>query len=746
MVETQRGSVRVTLPDGSVKEYDHAVTAARVAGDIGPGLAKSAIGAKVGGALVDLNRPIESDADLSIITQPRTDKKGLSKGTPDPDALYLLRHSCAHVMAEAIQRLWPEALLAYGPPLDNGFYYDISLETPISSDDFPRIEAEMKKIVEEDRPFTRYELVPEAGLHKLEDEGNKYKIDNARRALDGGAATLSWYVTGTRSQSCQGTIDDTFGGSGASGGGWEDLCMGPHLPSTGRIGAFKVMSIASSHWHGDVESDRFQRVYGTAFFTQGDLDRHLEQLEEARQRDHRVIGQKLGLFTIDEQVGQGLILWKPRGAMVRTILQDFLQEELLRRGYDVVYTPHIGKIDLYKTSGHYPYYSDSQFPPIRMRERTGGATNIEREGAKVHGGSEGAGGSGAGGSVGSGGLTSNPNAAADSSCCDPPGEGAVTEYLLKPMNCPHHIKIYASEPHSYRDLPVRLAEFGTVYRFEQSGELTGMTRVRGFTQDDAHIFCTRDQVKDEFRSTVELVQFVFATFGFDDVSIRLSLRDPGSDKYAGDPALWDQAETELRRVLRDMEIPFTEEPGEAAFYGPKVDFVVRDVIGRSWQLGTVQLDYNLPQRFGITYIGPDNQAHQPVMIHRAPFGSMERFMAILIEHYAGAFPLWLSPQQVRVLPVSDKSLGYGQKVYDALHGAGLRVVFDQSNDRVQAKIKVAQEQKVNYMLVVGPRDEQGGTVSVRDRTRGDLGALPLEAFLDQAQREIATRGREVVTV
>ena len=725
MVDTTSNPTRITLPDGTVKEYPHPTTAAEVAAQIGPGLAKAAIGAKVDGALVDLNRPIETDSNLSIITKPRTDKKGLSKGQPDADALYLLRHSCAHVMAEAIQRLWPDTLLAYGPPLDNGFYYDLYLETPISSDDFARIEAEMKKIVEEDRPFTRYELTKEIGFQKLRRENNKYKLDNAQRAIEGGAASLSWYITGEgteeqlrgeefsvesapaemlKSQEATERFNkkftDVFGQPD-----WEDLCQGPHLPSTGHIGAFKVMSVASSHWHGDVNSDRFQRVYGTAFFTQADLARHLELLEEARQRDHRVIGQQLNLFAIDEQVGQGLILWKPRGAMVRTILQDFLQQELFNRGYDVVYTPHIGKIDLYKTSGHYPYYADSQFPPIRMRDSSGAG----------HGEDAG-------------------------DCC------GSEEYLLRPMNCPHHIKIYASEPHSYRDLPVRLAEFGTVYRFEQSGELTGMTRVRGFTQDDAHIFCTDDQVKDEFRATVELVQFVFETFGFDDVSIRLSLREPGSDKYAGDPALWDRAETELRQVLEDMAIPFTEEPGEAAFYGPKVDFVVRDVIGRSWQLGTVQLDYNLPQRFGITYIGADNQAHQPVMIHRAPFGSMERFMAILIEHYAGAFPLWLSPEQVRVLPISDKSLGYGEKVLAALHKAGLRASLDRSNERVQAKIKVAQDEKINYMLIVGPRDEQGGTVSVRDRLRGDLGPLGIEVFVDHAKQEIETHGRLAVTV
>lgn len=674
---SETSTLTITLPDGSTKQYDGPVTPAQVAADIGPGLAKAAIGAKVDGVLADLNRPIERDINLALVTAPRADKKGLSKGEPDPDALYLLRHSTAHVMAEAIQRLWPNAQLAYGPPVDSGFYYDMSLEEPISSDDFGKIEAEMAKIIAEDRPFTRYELAPDTGFEKLEAEGNKYKLDNAKRAIDGGSPCLSWYVTGQIAEGQQDGLQGNF----------EDLCMGPHLPSTGRIGAFKVTSVASSYWHGDAESDRFQRVYGTAFFTPADLEQHLELLEQARQRDHRVIGQKLGLFTIDEQVGQGLILWKPRGAMVRTVLEQFLHNELVKRGYDVVYTPHIGKIDLYKTSGHYPYYSDSQFPPIQMRD-----------------GDE--------------------------------------MYLLKPMNCPHHIKIYASEPHSYRDLPVRLAEFGTVYRFEQSGELSGMTRVRGFTQDDAHIFCTDDQVREEFRQTIELVQFVFATFGFSDVTVRLSLREPGSDKYAGDPELWDRAETELRAVLKEMDVPHTEELGEAAFYGPKVDFVVKDVLGRSWQLGTVQLDYNLPERFGIEYTGADNQPHRPVMIHRAPFGSMERFVAILIEHYAGAFPLWLAPEQVRVLPIGEKFDAYARKVLAELHAAGLRATVDNSGERVQAKIRVAQEAKIPYMLVVGGRDEQAGTVSVRHRTLGEQGAAPLEEFLTAATEQVTARAAD----
>ncbi len=662
--------MKIILPDGSERIYESEVTARQVAEDIGPGLAKAAVGAKVNGELVDLDRPIRHDngeaTRLAIITMPRKDKTGRSKGESDPDALYLLRHTTAHVMAEAICRLWPKAELAYGPPLENGFYYDIYLDDPISSDDFPRIESQMKAIIDAGKRMTRYEMPVNDGMRKLEAEGNKYKLDNASRAIKGGAAALSWYATGE------------------PGSDFEDLCMGPHVPDTSYIGAFKVMSVASSHWHGDIESDRFQRVYGTAYYHPGDLDEYLQLLEEAKQRDHRVIGQKLGLFTIEEQVGQGLILWKPRGAMVRSLLESFLQEELVKRGYDMVYTPHIGKIDLYKTSGHFPYYQDSQFPPIQMRD-------------------------------------------------------SDEQYLLRPMNCPHHIKIYGSEKHSYRDLPIRLAEFGTVYRFEQSGELTGMTRVRGFTQDDAHIFCTPDQVKEEFRDTVKLVQFVFNTFGFEDVAIRLSLRDPDSSKYTGDPSHWDRAERELREVLQEMGIGFTEASGEAAFYGPKVDFVVKDVIGRKWQLGTVQLDYNLPERFGITYVGADNAEHQPVMIHRAPFGSLERFMAILIEHYNGAFPLWLSPEQVRVLPISEKFESYALKVKSALDVAGFRSTLDAGNDRLNAKIKVAQDAKIPYMLVVGGKDEEAGTVSVRHRRDGDRGAMPLGAFIEQAVREVSDK-------
>jgi len=714
--------MKITLPDGSIKEFDQPrVTAADVAASIGAGLAKAAIGAKVDGEMYDLNRPLPGDCQMAIITKPREDKKGKSKwpnGTPDADALYLLRHSCAHVMAEAICRIWEDTQLAYGPPLDNGFYYDISLDTPISSDDFAKIEAEMKKIVEDDRPFTRYDLTKEQGLTKLEVENNRYKLDNAQRALAAGSKKLSWYVTGH----LESTEYPSIGLLGTETepnkyrkslseeeGVWEDLCQGPHIPSTGVIGAYKIMSVARSHYRGDVTDDPFQRIYGTAFFTQADLDEHMENLEQARQRDHRVIGPRLGLYTIDEQVGQGLILWKPNGAVVRQELQNFIAEHLTRQGYKQVFTPHVGKLGLYKTSGHYPYYQESQYPPLINQDQV---KLLAEEGCTC---AE---------------LSSRME------------EGDIDGYMLKPMNCPHHIRIFASDKHSYRDLPIRLAEFGTVYRWEQSGELGGMTRVRGFTQDDAHLFCTEDQVADELQGCLELVKIVFKTLGMDSYRVRVGLRDPDGDKYVGEPAQWDKAEAACIKAAQGLGVEFSSEPGEAAFYGPKIDFVVKDVIGREWQLGTVQVDYQLPNRFDLSYTGADNKEHRPVMIHRAPFGSMERFIGVLIEHFNGAFPLWLSPQQMRVLPISDKFTDYAQQVADKLKAAGFRVEVDANNERLNAKIKLAQEAKVTYMLVVGGKDQDAGTVSVRHRSEGDKGAVAVDAFIEAAVKE--RDGRELI--
>ncbi len=667
---------QITLPDGSKRDLPDGSTVLDVANSIGKRLAQAAVAAKVDGVVVDLATKLSGEHTVSILTD------------RDPEALLVLRHSTAHVMAEAIQRLYPRALLAYGPALDTGFYYDIALDTPISANDFPKIEAEMQKIVQEDRPFTRYELSFDEGLQRLRQEGNKYKIDNAHRAQAGGAKCLSWYATGRPKEN------------------WEDLCMGPHIPSTGRIKGFKIMSIAASNWHGDVKSDRFQRVYGTAFFDKKQLDEHMTRLEEARKRDHRVLGPAVGLFTIDDKVGQGLVLWKPKGAEVRIQLQNFISEHLRRQGYKQVFTPHIGRLDLYKTSGHFPYYRDSQFPPI-----------IDRE-------------------------FYDALAKENCGCADLANrmeKGDVEGYLLKPMNCPHHIRIYASDQHSYRDLPIRLAEFGTVYRWEKSGELGGMTRVRAFTQDDAHLFCTEEQVPGELLMCLELVKIILGTLGMSDYRVRVGLRDPDSAKYVGDPAQWDRAEAACINAAQSLGVSFTKEPGEAAFYGPKIDFVIKDVIGREWQLGTVQVDYQLPQRFDLSYIGPDNKPHRPVMIHRAPFGSMERFIGVLIEHFAGEFPLWLAPVQAVVLSISEKSNEYAQEVFDALKAAGLRVEANLGSEKIGAKIRTALMQKIPYQLVVGERDAAAKTVAVRTKA-AEQGSMTAEEFISRSMHEISTRG------
>lgn len=675
----------ITLPDGSSRIFDEPVTPGDVAADIGPGLAKAAVGARVNGELVGLDATIDHDVDISLITLPR------GKAPAEEDALWLIRHSAAHVMAQAIQQVIPEAQLVYGPPVDGGFYYDIAVPEgkALSSDDFEKIETIMASIIQADLPFTRTECSVADGMSRLESEGSKYKLDNAQRAVDGGASSLTWYATGT------------------PGSDWDDLCRGPHVPSTGRIGAVKIMSVASSYWHGDANSDSLTRVYGTAFAHKKHLAEHLDNLEEARKRDHRIIGRKLGLFQIDEMVGQGLILWTPKGAVIRQELQNFIGQELLRQGYEQVFTPHVGKLDLFRTSGHFPYYQDSQFPPLVDPDQM---ALLVDEGCTC------------------------------SELSNRLREGDVDGYLLKPMNCPMHIRIYKGQPHSYRDLPVRLAEFGTVYRYEQSGELGGMLRVRGFTQDDAHLFCTEDQLLPEIAGCLELVKIIFGTLGIESFDVRVGLRDPDSSKYVGDPANWDRAEAACQTAAEQLGTGFVTEQGEAAFYGPKIDFVVADTIGRRWQLGTVQVDYNLPERFDLSYIGADNAQHRPVMIHRAPFGSMERFVGFLIEHFAGAFPSWLAPEQVRVLPVSEKSADYARTVYESLLASGRRVTMDDSNERLQARIRVAAETKIPYLLIVGPRDAESGTVSVRARgIERDLGAVDLDAFVAALDDEVQNR-------
>ncbi len=709
---------RITLPDGSVKEFAQPVTARQVAESIGPKLAAAALGCKINGTLSDLSTLIANDCSLAIVTYKNR------QGQIDTDALYLVRHSAAHIMAEAIQRIVPEAKLVYGPPLEDKFYYDIRFPDarPLKEGDFAAIEAEMKKIVGEDRPFTRYEVDAPAGLERLKVEGNKYKVDNAERAI---AASASDSALGPR------PVALSFYATGTPGKNWEDLCRGPHVPSTGRIGAIKVLSLASSYWHGDETSDRLTRVYGTAFATQAELDEYIKQREEAARRDHKVIGRTLRLYHIDEDVGQGLILWTPHGSIIRRELQTFIAAELRKQGYTEVFTPHIGRLELYKTSGHYPYYKESQFPPIVERDTLDTLAAAGCSCAELMSRVEGV---SARLAAGINERTGKETIAKDRVM---PDEQLIEGFMLKPMNCPHHAKIFASAPHSYRDMPVRLAEFGTVYRWEQSGELNGMTRVRGFTQDDAHLFCTEDQVPAEIQGCLSLVKTIFTTLGMKDYRVRVGLRDPDSNKYTGAVENWDKAEAACRDAAKSLGVSFSEEPGEAAFYGPKIDFVVRDVIGREWQLGTVQVDYNMAIRFDLTYVGPDNRPHRPVVIHRAPFGSMERFCGVLIEHFAGAFPTWLSPEQVRVLPISDKSNDYAQRVEQALKAAGVRVSADLGNDRVQGKIKVAADAKVPYMAVVGPRDAESGSVSLRVRgVEKDAGSMKLDAFVQAIRQEI----------
>jgi threonyl-tRNA synthetase len=728
-------SITITLPDGKTKTFPGPVTGLEVAKSIGPRLAADAVGCKVNGELSDLSRVIGKDAAIAIVTPKKRD------GSLDPDALYLMRHSAAHVMAEAIQDvIGKQVQLAYGPPTDTGFFYDmyVPAERPITSGDFERINARIAEIVKEDRPFTRYEEGKDECLARLQREGNKYKIDNAERAL---GLPSSVY----RSSKPAAREDNTgprepvlsFYATGVPHKNWEDLCRGPHVPSTGRIGAARVMSLASSYWHGDENSDRLTRVYGTAFPSQELLDQHLHQLDEAKKRDHRVIGKQQHLFHIDETVGQGLILWTPKGSIVRKELQTFIAAELAKQGYTEVFTPHIGSLDLYKTSGHFPYYKESQFPPIVEREALDALASCpcaevmrRVEGVPAR-------------------LAAGINERTKAQTIAPdrvlPDDQLVPGFMLKPMNCPHHAKIFDSAPHSYRDMPVRLAEFGTVYRWEQSGELNGMTRVRGFTQDDAHLFCTEDQIPAEIQGCLSLVKIIFGTLGMKDYRVRVGLRDPDSNKYTGSRESWDKAERACLDAAASLGVAFSKEPGEAAFYGPKIDFVVKDVIGREWQLGTVQVDYNMALRFDLSYIGADNQKHRPVVIHRAPFGSMERFCGVLIEHFAGAFPTWLSPEQVRVLPISEKTFGYARRVADALKEVKVRASVDESNERIQAKIKVAADEKVPYQLIVGPRDEEQGKVSVRARgIQKDLGAMDLAEFVETVRVEVQSRGASTV--
>ncbi len=709
----------MTMEDGA--------TTRDVASRIGERLARAAIAGKIAddgqGRIIDVDAPLPGDCRLTVLTE----------NDGDPDSLYVLRHSAAHVMAEAVCEVFPGTRLVYGPPVEDGFYYDIDLDHSITPDDFARLEETMKRIIQEDRPFVRYEMSRDEAMQKLEAEGNRYKIDNAQRA-EGDAITF--YVTGER-----------------KGEDFEDLCRGPHLPSTGRIGAFKLRQVSGSHYRGDVNEKALQRLYGTAFFTAKSLKQHLKQLEEAKARDHRVLGKELGLFSIDPEVGSGLVLWHPKGALIRMLLENFLKAEMIIRGYEPVNCPNIGRLELYRTSGHYPYYRDSQFPPLyetdrgrtllslmHTLERAVGHADPHRqeeidrarklaEAAQAIWGR----------------IDGFDEAGSAERMIEILQQELRQEdgYLLKPMNCPHHAHIYKAVPRSYRDLPLRFFEFGTVYRYEQSGELNGMIRVRGFTQDDAHLFCTPDQLLAELRVTAELTMTVLDAVDLSDYRVRVGLRDPDSSKYVGDQQRWDQAEEVIRTVVREMGLDVTEERGEAAFYGPKIDFVVRDCIKREWQLGTVQVDYNLPERFDLTYTGRDNRPHRPIMIHRAPFGSLERFVGILIEHFAGAFPTWLAPVQVAIVTVSEKSVEYAKQVYTQAVEAGLRVETDFSSDTVGPKKHRYRALKVPYILVIGEQEAKEGEVNVNDRKGRTLGNFPVDQFLHGCRLEIATKGKNI---
>jgi len=683
-----------------------------VANRIGPRLAKAVVAAKIEDRIIDACRPLAELTDLSPIPLKLLTER-------DAESLDVLRHSCAHVMARAIMRLYPGVSLAFGPTINNGFYYDFDLSHKLSEDDFEAIESEMAKVVEQAEPFEQFSLSREKAVALCSDLKQSLKVEHIETGL-ADHSQLGFYRQGE----------------------FVDLCRGPHIPDAGKIKAFKLMSVAGAYWKGDAQGKQLQRVYGTAWFSPKDQQAYLDQMEEAKRRDHRVLGKKMGLFHISPEVGQGLCLWLPKGAKVRVLLEDFLRKELMRRGYDPVYSPHVGRVELYETSGHFPYYRDSQFPPMfgapagglldawinRLQSEQGLSISDERhlsDAATVLG--------------------------VDLPDYNPAGtkeqKVAVLEawqrqnerYLLRPMNCPHHAQMFKAQPRSYKQLPLRLMEFGTVYRHEQTGELNGMLRVRGLTQDDAHIFCTPDQVEEEFRNTIELVRFVLESVGLKDYRVQLSLRDPGSDKYVGSEENWQKAEAALRCVLDSSGLSYTAAEGEAAFYGPKADFMVRDCIGRQWQLGTVQLDYNLPERFKLEYVGPDNAMHRPVMIHRAPFGSMERFVGMLIEHFAGAFPLWLAPEQVRILPLSEKSNDYAYELERQMILLGLRVSTDARGAKVQAKIRDAQLELIPYMAIVGPKEQEAGALALRDRIDGDLGAMPVDQALKKLLDEVEQR-------
>jgi threonyl-tRNA synthetase len=638
--------INITLPDGSVRQYEHPISSFDVAKSISEGLARNVLAAKVNDVVIDSNRLIESDSTLQLLTW--NDQEGKST----------MWHSSAHLMAEALEFFFPGIKLAIGPPVANGFYYDIDFENhSISEKDLEKVEAKMKELAKQKLQFSRKEISKKEAIAYFEEKGDPYKLELLSELEDG---TITFYTQGN----------------------FTDLCRGPHIPDTGFIKAVKLTAIAGAYWRGDEKNKQLTRIYGITFPKQAELEEYLLKVEEAKRRDHRKLGKELELFTFSQKVGQGLPLWLPKGAALRERLENFLKKAQKRAGYQQVITPHIGNKELYVCSGHYEKYGADSFQPIK---------------------------------------TPDPN----------------EEFYLKPMNCPHHCEIFKSKPRSYKELPTRFAEFGTVYRYEQSGELHGLTRVRGFTQDDAHIFCTQEQVKEEFKNVIDIVLYILKTLDFQNFKAQISLRDKvNRSKYIGSEENWVKAEQAIIEAAAEKNLPTVVEYGEAAFYGPKLDFMVQDALGREWQLGTIQVDYNLPERFELEYVGADNQKHRPVMIHRAPFGSMERFVAVLLEHCAGDFPLWLSSEQFAILPISEKYNEYAEKLSELLNISDIRGFVDDRNEKIGKKIRDAEIAKVPFMLIVGEKEVEMNQVSVRQRGEGDKGSMTAEAFAILVQQAI----------
>jgi threonyl-tRNA synthetase len=651
--KTNMDKIKITFPDQSVKEFKAGITGLEIAESISLSLARDVLSISVNGEIRDLTRPIHKDASIKLHTW------------EDDEGKYAFWHSSAHLMAEALEKLYPGVKFGIGPPIDQGFYYDVELpDGQILTDaDLPKIETKMKELASESEQYNRKDISKEEALKFFKKKGDEYKLELINELEDG---NISFYQQGE----------------------FVDLCKGPHLSDTSKIKAIKLLTLAGAYWRGDIKRKQLTRVYGITFPKQKMLDEYLEMLEKAKERDHRKVGKDLELFTFSQMVGAGLPLWMPKGAILREKLENFLKQVQVKYGYQPVISPHIGTKELYIKSGHYEKYGKDSFQPMK--------TPIEGE-----------------------------------------------EFMLKPMNCPHHCEMYNSRPHSYKDLPIRYAEFGTVYRYEQSGELHGLTRVRGFTQDDAHIFCRPDQLKDEFIKVIDIILYIFNALNFTDYEAQISLRDPNDkEKYIGTDENWEKAEQAIIEATASKGLNAITEIGEAAFYGPKLDFMVKDVLGRKWQLGTIQVDYNLPDRFELEYVGKDNQKHRPVMIHRAPFGSMERFVAILIEHSGGKFPLWLSPDQVVVIPISEKYNDYAEKVLNFLNNYDIRTLIDERSEKVGKKIRDNELKKIPYLLIVGEKEVQSESVSVRKQGEGDQGTMSLEEFA----RFLKNKEKEELTI